>query len=626
MKFSENWLRKLVNIPVNTNQLAESLTMAGLEVEEITPAAGDFSGVVVAIIVATKAHPEADKLKICTVDDGLQQLQIVCGAPNARAGIKVPLAKVGAVLPHNLVIKKAKLRGVESFGMLCSGYELQISEDKSGLLELNNLAPVGMDFREYLELDDNCIELSITPNRGDCLSLLGLARETSAIFNLSYHLPNTTAAEFNAQDVIAVSVNEPTKCPRYCGRIIKGIDLTQTSPLWLTERLRRAGLRSINLAVDVTNYVMLELGQPMHAFDLAQISGGIVVRNANKGEQLTLLDGRNIELDIDALVIADHAKPLALAGIMGGEHSGVNLNTQDLFLESAFFAPQIVASKARSLGLHTDSCYRYERGVDPNLALVALERATNLLLKFGGGTAGAIIEQTSSKNLPKTATITLHLERVKQILGVAITPQKIAQILTNLKFEITKNNDDIWQIKVPSHRFDVSLEIDLIEEIARIYGYNNLPVSYPQAKLAPQQAAEDKVSLAQIRHLLVAHNYQEVITYSFISSELAQDFAPNITPLALSNPISQEMAVMRPNLWGSLLKVAQYNFKRQQNRLKIFEIGLKFGGDLTNLNQTPTLAGLVAGAKDAENWHNQSKKLDFYAVKAEVEALLSLCS
>jgi len=627
MKFSENWLRELVNVPVNTVQLADSLTMAGLEVEEIIPVAGKFSDVVIGQILQTKAHPDADKLQICMVDDGTEHLQIVCGAPNARAGIKVPLAKVGALLPHDFLIQKTKLRGVESCGMLCSGAELQINDDKSGLLELPNVAPVGQDLRTYLELDDNCIELSITPNRGDCLSMLGLAREASAIFNLSYQKQDAQllpAIVVHKDDVIPINVNEPAKCPRYCGRIIRNIDLSKSSPLWLTERLRRAGLRSINLAVDVTNYVMLELGQPMHAFDLAQIDGGIEVRSAKNGEQLILLDGRTIELDDDSLVIADHVKPLALAGIMGGEHSGVSLNTKDLFLESAFFTSETVANKARSLGLHTDSCYRYERGVDANLSLQALERATNLLIEYGGGEAGAVIERINIQYLPKLKQINLRLDRVTKVLGLHIEESRIEQILGKLDFSINKVEQNLWQITVPSYRFDISLEIDLIEEIARLYGYANIEAKPTKLSLSPKVAFESKVGINQIKNALIGREYQEIISYSFIAHDLAKVFAPNIEPISLVNPISQEMAVMRSSLLPSLFKVAQYNLKRQHSRIKLFETGLRFTGSLDNLVQTDVVAGIVIGSKHAESWMNTKEKFDFYAIKSDVELLLGL--
>jgi len=624
VKFSESWLLDSVDILINSADLIEKLTMAGLEVEESVPVAGNFNNVVVAEIIETYVHPKANKLQICTVNDGTELLQIVCGASNARAGIKVPLAKIGAKLPNNIAIKQAKLREIDSYGMLCSGFELQINDDSSGLFELPNNANVGQDLRTYLALDDNCIELSITPNRGDCLSILGLTREVSAIFGKSYKWQPTYKVPHNIEAVMQANVENKSSCPRYCGRVIENIDLTKQVPIYIKERLRRSGIRSINLAVDITNYVMLELGQPMHAFDLSQINGGITVRNAKSNEQLKLLDGKTVNLDEDILVIADDIKPIAIAGVMGGEYSGVSDKTSNLFLESAFFTPLALSGKVRNLGLHTDSSYRYERGVDPAITKIALERATQLLLEFGGGKAGRIIEQLSEQHLPKINNINLRLERVSKILGLEIEDSKIYQILNSLNFTVNKIKANEWQVIVPSSRFDIALEIDLIEEVARIYGYANMPAKYPTLALVPSAQSESKISINQIRDILIGREYQEVITYSFISHDLAKIFAQDIQPLKISNPISQEMAVMRPNLWAGLFKAAQYNLKRQYTRIKMFEIGLKFTGDLDNLMQTEVISGIAIGNKHAESWMQSRGKFDFYDIKSDVELLLNL--
>jgi len=625
VKFSENWLRSLVDIEkVNSSQLISRLTMAGLEVEDVVKAGGNFTKVIIAQITQAVKHPTADKLQICKVNTGNEELQIVCGAPNARVGIKVPLALVGAVLPNNLVISAAKLRDVDSFGMLCSAAELGISDDHSGLLELPLDAVNGTDLRTYLDLDDNCIELSLTPDRGDCLSLLGIARETKAIFNTDIKFRTDFKIAATDSSSLPIKIKEPKSCPIYCGRIIKDINLQQETPIDIKEKLRRSGIRSINLAVDITNYVMLELGQPLHAFDLAQIKDEVIVRNAKDNEKITLLDGKSINLNADTLVIADTEKVLALAGIMGGQYSGVNDKTKDLFLESAFFTPLTVASKARSFGLHTDASHRYERGVDPSLAPIAIERATELLLKFGGGVAGEVITVSHLEFIPVSKIIDFKIANITKMLGISIPSQQIKQIFINLGLMINEVNDEVWQVTVPNARFDLELEIDLIAEIARIYGYDNIAAQYPAARIAPAADTESVLDIKQIRSLMNNLEYQEVITYSFISNELAEIFAPDDKVIAVANPISQEMAVMRPNLWPGLFKTAKYNLKRQHERVRLFETGLKFNGDLDNLSQINVIAGIAVGTKYSENWNHPQNKLDFYDVKADVEALLNL--
>lgn len=623
MKFSEQWLRGWVNPQVSRDELVARLSMAGLEVDSVTPAAGQFSGIVVGEILATEQHPDADKLRVCQVSNGQETFQVVCGAPNARPGIKIPFAMIGAELPGDFKIKKAKLRGVESFGMLCSAAELQISEENDGLLELAADAPVGEDIRQYLSLDDASIEIGLTPNRGDCLSIAGLARDVSALYDTPVTRPVVPAVPAAHDEVRPVEVSAPAACPRYLGRVIRNVDLSKPTPLWMVERLRRSDVRSIDAAVDITNYVMLELGQPMHAFDLAEINGGIRVRMAEEGEKLVLLDGQEVALRADTLVIADHTRALAIAGVMGGEHSGMNTEkTRDLFLESAFFEPISVAGKARSYGLHTDASHRYERGVDSQLAREAIERATQLLLDIVGGEAGPVVEAVSEQHLPQVAPVTLRAERITQMLGMEMDPAQVEQLLNALELTTTKSGEGQWTVNVPSHRFDISLEVDLIEELARLYGYNNLPVRYPQARLAPQGKPETRGDLPTLRRLLVARGYQEAITYSFIDPKLFELFSPGVEPLLLANPISSDMAAMRASLWPGLVKALQHNLNRQQDRVRLFESGLRFVGQLGDLKQQPMIAGVVTGSRLPEGWANGRDGVDFFDVKADVEALL----
>ena len=622
MKFSEQWLRGWVSPQASRDELVARLSMAGLEVDSVSPVAGAFSGVIVGEVLSTEQHPDADKLRVCQVSNGSETFQVVCGAPNVRPGLKIPFATIGAELPGDFKIKKAKLRGVESNGMLCSASELQISEDNDGLLELPADAPVGQDIRQYFELDDVSIEVDLTPNRGDCLSLAGLAREVGALYDAPVTRPQIAAVAATHDEVRPVEVLATQACPRYLGRVVRNVDLSKPTPRWMVERLRRADVRSIDAAVDVTNYVMLELGQPMHAFDLNVIQGGIRVRMAEEGEKLVLLDGQEVTLRADTLVIADHERALAIAGVMGGEHSGVSDTTRDLFLESAFFDTIAVAGKARSYGLHTDSSHRFERGVDSQLAREAMERATALLLEIVGGEAGPIIEAVDAAQLPNVAPITLRAERVEQMLGLKLDDELIVKLLSALGLGV-EGGAGQWQVKVPSHRFDISLEVDLIEELARLYGYNRLPVRYPQARLAPQTKAEAVAELPVLRRLLVARGYQEAITYSFIDPKLFELFSPGVKPLTLANPISADMAAMRASLWPGLVKAVEHNLNRQQSRVRLFESGLRFVGQLDELKQEPMLAGVITGSRLPESWAHGRDSVDFFDAKADVEALLA---
>ena len=622
MKFSEQWLRGWVSPQASRDELVARLSMAGLEVDSVTLAAGEFSGVVVGEVLATEQHPDADKLRVCQVSDGSETFQVVCGAPNVRPGLKIPFAQIGAQLPGDFKIKKAKLRGVESNGMLCSQSELQVGEGNDGLMELPDDAPTGQDFRVYLELDDASIEVDLTPNRGDCLSLAGLAREVGALYAAPVTRPSIAAVAAVNDEVRPVEVLAPAACPRFLGRVVRNVDLSKATPLWMVERLRRSEVRSIDAAVDITNYVMIELGQPMHAYDLAEIDGGIRVRMAEEGEKITLLDGQEVALRGDTLVIADHARLLGIAGVMGGENSGVTAKTRDVFLEAAFFEPISVAGKARSYGLHTDASHRFERGVDSNLAREAMERATALLLKIAGGEPGPIIECVSEQHLPQIAPITLRAERVSQMLGLELGAAEIETLLTGLGLRVTASGQGQWSVEVPTHRFDISLEVDLIEELARLYGYNRLPVRYPQARLAPQANPEARSDLPALRRLLVARGYQEAITYSFIDPKLFELFSPGVEPLLLANPISADMAAMRSSLWPGLVKALQHNLNRQQDRVRLFESGLRFVGQLEGLKQEPMLAGVVCGSRLPEGWAQGRETVDFFDVKADVEAVL----
>lgn len=624
MKFSEKWLREWVNPELDTQGLVDQITMAGLEVDGFEPVAGSFTGVIVGEILAAEQHPDADKLRICQVAGGDEAVQVVCGAPNARVGLKVPFAQVGAVLPGDFRIKQAWLRGQESRGMLCAEAELGLSEASDGLMELPADAPVGVSLADYLGLNDVTIDVDLTPNRADCLSIRGLAREVGVLNGLSVCEPTINPVAPIHDDKPAVQLDAPAACPRYLGRIIRNVDLTATTPLWMAEKLRRSGIRSIDPAVDVTNYVMLELGQPLHAFDLAEIDGGIVVRLARPAEELVLLDGQSVKLTEDTLVIADHNKPLAIAGIMGGEHSGVSEKTRDILLESAWFEPVALAGKARHYGLHTDASHRFERGVDYELARTAMERATALLLTITGGEPGPVVEAVDEASLPKAPRVELRASRLNAVLGMAIEPTRVISILEGLGLEIIDRRDDWWAVRVPSYRPDITIEEDLIEEVGRVYGYNNLPVTEPVGSLGLTPRSEARRPLSQVRDYFVACGYQEAITYSFVDPKVQALLDPEQEGIALANPISADLAVMRTTLWTGLVKTLAYNQNRQQPRVRLFETGLRFVKNGENTEQKPMLAGIVAGSQVPENWANGRREVDFYDVKGELESLFRL--
>lgn len=627
MKFSEQWLRTWVNPAVDSQTLSEQLSMAGLEVDGLEPVAEAFSGVVVGHVVECGQHPDADKLQVTKVDIGSGELQdIVCGAPNCRKGLKVAVAQVGAVLPGDFKIKKAKLRGQPSNGMLCSASELGLSDDHDGILELPEDAPLGMDYRAYLNLDDVSIDVDLTPNRADCLGIRGLAREVGVLNRLPVTAPEMAAVEPRITAQRAVHLDAPTACPRYLGRVIKGIDIHAVAPVWLTERLRRSGIRSIDPVVDITNYVLLELGHPMHAFDLAQVEGDIHVRMAASGETLTLLDGQTVTLADDVLVIADSEKPLAMAGIFGGEGSGVTTSTQDVFLESAFFAPAAIAGRARRFGLHTDASHRYERGVDPELQRTAMERATALLLEICGGEAGPIVEAVAPDALPKPAQVTLRAERLQRVLGVSIAAETVTDILQRLGFSVQVEHG-LWSVVVPTFRFDISIEEDLIEEVARVFGYNNIAATAPAAQLKMIPRQEQQQPLLRFKHGLVDRGYQEAITYSFVDPKHQALLFPELAALSLPHPISVEMSSMRLSVWPGLLSTAAYNLKRQQASIALFESGLTFvpnAKQASGVDQVQVLGGVRAGRLQHEHWSDGDRFVDFYDIKGDVEALLAL--
>ncbi len=624
MKFSEQWLREWVNPSVSTEELADQLTMAGLEVDAIEPVAAEFDKVVVGEVKTIEIHPDADKLRVCKVDvGGKEELNIVCGAANVAEGMKVPAALIGAKLPGGFKIKKSKLRGVESFGMLCSAKELGLAESADGLLPLDADAPVGKSIREYLVLEDVSIELGLTPNRGDCLSIEGIARETGVLNNLDVKGPEIKPVKAKNKETLKVTLTADDDCPQYCGRVIKNIDPMAATPMWMQEKLRRCGLRSLSPTVDVTNYVLLELGQPMHAFDLAKINGGINVRHAKKGESLLLLDGQTVELTTGSLVIADDKGPLALAGIMGGEESAVHNDTVDIFLESAFFNPVSIAGKARGYGLHTDSSHRFERGVSPELQELAIERATDLLLEIVGGEPGPVIKQTAKAKLPINPSIDLRPARIERVLGANVSNKEVENILKRLGMELKKNGDG-WKVTPPAFRFDVQYEVDLIEEIARIYGYNNLPLEKPSAPLTIGSIPEAQLNLRRIRQALVDLGYQEAITYSFVDEKVQSAIEPEQPSIALANPISSEMGVMRTSLWPGLVQAVKFNLHRQQNRLFLFECGLKFTQQSTDLNQEMVVAGLVSGERMLPTWDAKSENVDFFDAKGHLAALFEL--
>ena len=630
MKFSEQWLREWVNPDLTTQEMCDQLTMAGLEVDGVEPAAGNFTEVVVARVESIEKHPDADKLNVCQVTDGKEKLQIVCGASNVREGLLIPLAKIGAVLPGDFHIKQAKLRGVESSGMLCSEKELGLADSADGLMELPDDAPIGQNVREYLQLEDNIVELDLTPNRGDCLSIAGVARELGVLNNCEVTEPQWAPYKQTIDDAFKVEIQAEEACSHYTGRVIKGVNTKAQTPLWMLERLRRGGIRGLGPVVDITNYVMLELGQPMHAFDLQKLDGKITVRFSHDKEKVLLLDGNEIELQQETLVIADDSQILAIAGIMGGKNSAVDETTTDIFLESAFFEPIAIAGKARSYGLHTDSSHRFERGVDTQLQVHAIERATELIREICGGEVGPVVECETAAHNEEIVPIELRAERIQRVLGIEIAHEDVTEIFQRLGME-TKVYPESWLIKAPTFRFDIQIEADLLEEVVRVYGYNNIPRTRPSYHAIVQGQAEAKNNLTTLKKCLVNRGYFEAISYSFVDPAWQKIIDPQTETISLANPLSSEMSVMRTTLWPGLLNALKHNINRQQHRVRLFETGLRFipGGDASGVNaiaQEAMFAGVVCGDVHAEQWSDKSRKVDFYDVKSDLETLFSFSS
>ncbi|MCC7486251.1 MAG: phenylalanine--tRNA ligase subunit beta [Burkholderiales bacterium] len=620
MKFSENWLRTFVNPALSTEDLARAITMAGVEVETIEAAAPPFDQVVAGEILNVERHPDADRLSVCQVGAGAQPLTIVCGAPNARAGMRVPVAMPGARLPGK-AIRVARVRGVESHGMLCSAQDLGIAGDADGLLALPNGAEPGRDVRELLDLDDQLLILKPTPNRGDCLSLLGVAREVAAVTGAPLRTPEIRAARVSVTDRLAVTLDAPQACPRYCGRVVRGVNARAATPEWMVRRLERSGIRSISAVVDITNYVMLELGQPLHAFDAAKLEGGIRVRVARPEEKLTLLNGTIPGIGPGWLVIADEKKAVALAGIMGGLDTAVADATRDLFLESAFFAPDAIAGRTRTLGFGSDSAYRFERGVDFGATPAALERATQLIMEICGGSAGPITE--ARVHLPPREPVRLRLKRVERVLGIRMERGQVSDILRRLRFEFSSAEGE-FRVTPPTHRFDLALEEDLIEELARIHGYDRIPAATPPTPATLLPVPETRRDAAALRTVLVHRDYQEIVSYSFVDAAWERDFAGNTAPVALANPIASQMSVMRSTLAGSLVNALAHNVSRRQPRVRLFEIGRCFLPAAEGAYPQPVRVGGIAyGDALPEQWGAPRRPVDFFDVKADVEALLA---
>ena len=620
MKFSEHWLRTFANPPLDTQALADALTFSGLEVEEVEPAAPAFDRVVVGEVMSVEKHPGADKLSVCKVNVGGELLAIVCGAPNVRSGMKVPTALVGARLP-GLAIETAKVRGIESHGMLCSEKELGLSAEASGLMALADDAKVGASVREVLDLDDTLLTTKPTPNRGDCLSILGVAREVAAVTGAKLDVPQVHPAPVAHSDTLDITLDAPDACARYCGRLVRGVDPAAPTPLWMRQRIERSGLRSISAIVDITNYVMLELGQPLHAFDAAKLDGDIRVRWAREGETLELLNGETPKLDSRYLVIADQSKAIALAGIMGGAQTAVTDTTRDIFLESAFFTPEAIAGKSRLLGFGSDSSFRFERGVDFQQTQRALERATVLVLEICGGSAGPVSEACAA--LPARNPVRVRLARAEGILGFTLGKDEAEAVLGRLGFEFAASGDRAYTVTPPAFRFDIAIEEDLIEELARVHGYDRIPAAAPLARAASLPAAEATRSRAQLRSRVVLRDYHEVVTYSFIDRHWEEDLCGNPEPVALANPIASQMSVMRSSLIPGLVMSAAFNVRHRQSRVRLFEIGRCFARSAESYAQPIRVGAVAYGDALPEQWGIPARRVDFYDVKGDLEALFA---
>ena len=626
MKFPESWLREHVTVSASREELAARLTAIGLEVENLEAIGGALEGVVVAEILSCARHPEADRLQVCQVSIGAgEPVQIVCGAPNARAGLKAPLATVGALLPGGMAIQAAKLRGVNSFGMLCSAKELAIDPDASGLLELPADAPVGTPLASYLGLPDASFELKLTPNRADCFSIRGVAFDVAAALGTQVNALQIPEATIASPASFKVVLDAGADCPRYCGRVIEGLDAQAKSPLWLTEKLKRAGLRPISPLVDVGHFVMLELGQPMHAFDADALKGPIGVRHSRAGERVKTLDERDCTLDPGFLVVTDADRPVALAGVMGGFDTRVTEATTRVFLESAHFAPSAIIGRARKLGLHTDASHRFERGVDPQLPRYALERATALIQQIMGGVAGPITEAELLQHLPSPMPVSLRRARLARVLGVVVGDDAVERILRALGMRVTQDADG-WQVTAPTRRFDIAIEEDLIEEIARIHGYENIPVRTPAGEIRLAAPSETRVAESVLRRQLAAHDYVEAINYAFVDGQVLKTWELERGAVELANPLSSELGVMRPSLLPGLVSACRSNRSRQMDRVRLFEVGRVFHRSADAPIESQRVAAIACGPARAEQWSATDAEVDFYDLKAEVEGLIGLAA
>ena len=626
MKIAESWLREWVNPDLETDELGHQLTMLGHEVDGIEFEGEGIADVVIAEVIECGKHPDADKLSVCKVSDGGDELiDIVCGAPNVRQGMKTPLAKPGVKLPNGMKLRKAKIRGVVSNGMLCSAIELGLGDESDGIMELAADAEVGAPLIDLLGLPDAVIDLDLTPNRGDCFSVLGIARDVSALTGAALKDASVNPVAATIDDTHPVELVEPAGCPRFAGRLIRGIDPNAKSPVWMTERLRRAGLRGISPVVDITNFVMLELGQPLHAYDAALLSGPIRPRLARPGEKVTLLDEKEVELNDDTMIITDDSGPIGIAGIMGGLSTAVSDKTTDVFFEGAFWPQDFMAGRARNYGMHTDASLRFERGVDPEGQGRAVERATELLIETAGGNAGPLVVNSSEEHLPQRETITLRKSRLAHLLGIEIEDAEVVQILESLQMDVEAVEGG-WRVKGPSHRFDMEYEVDLIEEIARIHGYDSIPETTLSAQSPLETVTESRIELERAAATLIARDYQEVVTYSFIDAEANTKFSGVESELVLSNPISSELSVMRSSLLPGMVVAAAANTARQQDRVRIFEASRSYHGTLEDHSEVVRLAGLVTGPVLPEQWGSKAESVDFFDIKADVEAVLALAS
>jgi len=639
MQFSENWLRTLVDPKLATPELAHLLTMSGLEVEDCREVSPPFTGVVVGKVLGVEKHPNADKLKVCQVDVGAAQaLGIVCGAPNVVQGMKVPCALVGARLPgaspdQLFEIKAATMRGIESHGMLCSARELGLSDDHGGLLNLRADAPIGGDVREVLALDDRILTIKLTPNRADCLSVLGVAREVAALTRASLRPPQISAVPAQSKAVFPVKISAADGCGRFSGRVIRNVNAKASSPEWMRQRLERAGQRSISALVDITNYVMLELGRPLHVYDLDKLSGGIDVRFGRNGEKLMLLNEQIVELDESVLAITDASGPIGLAGIMGGNSTKAGLDTRNVFLEAAFFFPQAIAGRARRYNFTSDASHRFERGVDFENSIEGIERATALVLEICAGEPGPVVDTVAK--LPQRHPVKIRVSRARKIIGVQIASDEMADIFRRLGFVARREGggaDEFFVVTPPSYRFDIETEEDLIEEVARLYGFERIPANPPLAVANMRALPERRRSLHDLRERLAAAGYQEVINYSFVEEEWEKDFAGNAQPIRLLNPIASQLAVMRSNLIGCLVANVRYNLNRKLDRVRIFEVGRAFlrdvsipDGDLdvAGVCQPMRIAAAAFGAADDEQWGITDRSVDFFDLKNDIEVLLA---